>query len=204
MPRKPKFTREMIVDTALDMVRVRGWSALSARNIANHLKASVGPIYSLMESMAAVEAALIARVYELLHASMLTTRTGDPIVNLALGYICFARDERNLFKCFIDEKYASLRRPHSDRLWKQLAAKFTADARYAGLTRAQIEEHRRKMTVFTYGLAVLINSGARGGHLGDAELATILSETGEMLLAGLRATTKEKDVGVDGDTRPDQ
>ena len=124
MPPKPKFTKEIILNTALEIVRSEGWPSLSARNIAKRLDASVGPIYSSLQSMGALEEELIGEVYALLHESMMTPRTDDPVLNLGLGYIVFARDEKRLFKCLIDEKYSVQRKLHSERLWQSLSKKF--------------------------------------------------------------------------------
>lgn len=187
MPPRPKFSKQMIIDTALDVVRLHGWSALSARRIAEQLESSVGPIYSFMGSMNDLEAELVGRVYELLHKSMITPRTGDPILDLALGYILFARDEKRLFRCFIEEKYLVQRRSHSKRLWRLFSGKFFDDDRYRGLSQKQIEEHRKKLMVFVYGLAVFINTGFPADVPDDEDIAAILRETGDMLLSGLRS-----------------
>ncbi|MCP4690703.1 MAG: TetR/AcrR family transcriptional regulator [Desulfobacterales bacterium] len=193
MPPKIKFTREMILDTALEMVRAEGWPSLTARNIAKRLNSSVGPIYSILNSMGALEEELIRKVVELLIESMTTPRTDDQILNIGLGYIVFARDERQLFKCFIEEKYAARREAHREKLWRRFGAKFIENGRYGDLTHEEIEQHRKKMFVFTYGLAVMINTGSIPERLNDEEIVAILREIRGTLLAGLRAMKSETD-----------
>jgi len=191
MPPKPKFTRKMILDAALEIVRSEGWSELSARKIAKQLNSSVGPIYSFLKSMGALEEELIQMVYELLYEYMTVLRTEDRILNLGVGYVAFARDEKHLFKCFANEKYSTLRQPYSDRLWQSFLERFSTHQRYEGLAPEQIERHRKKMIVFIYGLAVLINTGALAKDMDDEKIADLLRETGDMLLSGLRTSLEE-------------
>ena len=51
MPPKPKFTREEIVTTCLALIRERGESALTAREIGKRLGASSSPIFTVFEDM---------------------------------------------------------------------------------------------------------------------------------------------------------
>ncbi len=187
MPPKPKFTKEMILEAALEIVRSKGWAALSTRNIAKGLNSSIGPIYSFMKSMEAVEVELIRRVYEMLYKSMTTPRTDDRILDMGLGYIVFARDEKKLFRCLIDEKYSTMRRPFGKKLWEWSSKKYIDDNLYNGLTPGEIEQHRKRMVVFSHGLAVMINSDVLPVRLNDQEIEAILRENGDILLAGLRA-----------------
>ncbi len=177
----------MIIDTALAMIRAEGWASLTARNIARRLNSSVGPIYSILNSMGALEEELVRNVVEMLMASMNTPRTDDPILDIGLGYIAFARDEGQLFKCFIEEKYSALRKTYREKLWEESRKKFIDDSRYNDLTHEEIYQHRRKMFVFTYGMAVLLNTGSIPEGLKDEEIVAALRETNGMLLAGLRS-----------------
>lgn len=190
MPPKARFTKEMILDAAFEIVRNDGWSGLSARNIARRLNASVGPIYTLMQSMGNLEKSLVGKAYELLREFMLTPRTEDQILNMGLGYIAFARDESALFRCFLDPKYSALRKPYSEQLWRLLSQDITKDDRYAGLMPKQIEQHRKRMIVFVYGLAVLINTGFAPAEMDNEKVAALLQETSAMLLNGLHNSLK--------------
>jgi len=188
VPPKIKFTSQMVIDTAFEIVRSDGWQALSARNIANKLNSSVGPIYSYVKSMGALEGKLLGRAYRLLYQYMTEPRTDDRALDRGVGYVLFARDEKNLFECFIDKKFAAQRRPYSEQLWQSLDDEISIHSRYRGLTKEKFEQHRRKMVTFTYGLAVLIHTGFLDVDMGEKQIIELLRETGEMLLAGLRAS----------------
>ena len=51
MPPKPRFTREEIVDTALDIVSRKGIEALTARELGEALGSSARPIFTVFRSM---------------------------------------------------------------------------------------------------------------------------------------------------------
>ncbi|MDE6790238.1 MAG: TetR/AcrR family transcriptional regulator, partial [Clostridia bacterium] len=51
MPPKVKFSKGQIVLAALDIVREQGITALTARAVADKLKCSVAPVFSVFENM---------------------------------------------------------------------------------------------------------------------------------------------------------
>ena len=51
MPPKPKFTKEEIVFAAKEIVREKGLSALTAREVAEKLGSSPRPIFTVFKSM---------------------------------------------------------------------------------------------------------------------------------------------------------
>lgn len=55
MPPKPKFTKEKIAETALEIVREEGVDALTARNLGAKLGASSRPIFTVFKNMSEVK-----------------------------------------------------------------------------------------------------------------------------------------------------
>lgn len=51
MPPKPKFTKEEIINAALDFVRENGIEALTARSLGDRLGSSARPIFTVFENM---------------------------------------------------------------------------------------------------------------------------------------------------------
>lgn len=51
MPPKPKYTREEIAATALDIVKKKGVSALTAREVGKQLGTTVSPIFTIFTNM---------------------------------------------------------------------------------------------------------------------------------------------------------
>lgn len=57
MPPKPKFTKEEIAMTALNIIKEEGVNALTARNLASRLDASARPIFTVFRNMKEVKQA---------------------------------------------------------------------------------------------------------------------------------------------------
>ena len=51
MPPKPKFSKEEIVSTALEIVREKGIEAVTARELGARLGSSARPIFTVFNSM---------------------------------------------------------------------------------------------------------------------------------------------------------
>lgn len=101
MPPKCKFTRQEVVQAALDMTRESGIGSVTARALGERLGSSSRPIFSLFQSMQEVQQEIIqaadALYREYLKADM---EAGEYPVYKASGiaYIRFAKEERELFK----------------------------------------------------------------------------------------------------------
>lgn len=102
MPRPPDPNLPArILDTALDVVRVKGPEALNMRALARSAGVSATTVYAHFESKEALIRALELRVAELLNARI---RTIDPSLSahdtlheLGRRYIAFAREEPRLY-----------------------------------------------------------------------------------------------------------
>lgn len=189
------YTRERVVEAAFELIREGGWSTVSARSIAQRLGSSTMPIYSHLRSIAEVERALRAKARVMLREFQIRAWTDDVLLNLAFGYIAFARDERHLFrflyldrpdviaegemrgmKGFFDQEFAD--RPE------------VADAVAAiGPGLDSLVEHS---WIFTHGLAMLLSSGSIG-HCPDERILQLLQNAGQAfyLLAMDRAGKPE-------------
>lgn len=99
MPPKPRYSREEILSTALDMVSENGMEVLTARELANRLGTSTRPIFTAFQSMEEIRT-------EVRRAAM---RRYDSYTQIAVDYtpafkkfgvqmIRFAREEPKLFQ----------------------------------------------------------------------------------------------------------
>ncbi len=104
MAQRQTFTREKILDAAFTLVREKGWRSGTARSIAKALGASTMPIYSSVRSMEEVAQELGSRSYLLMQDYQKRSYTDNPMLNLAVGYVMFARHEPNLFRFMYQEK----------------------------------------------------------------------------------------------------
>ncbi|MCX6007321.1 MAG: TetR/AcrR family transcriptional regulator [Chloroflexi bacterium] len=98
MPRKNLFTKDMFVDAAFRIIRDKGRDKLSARSLARELKCSTMPVYSYLKSMKTLVNDLEEKAIDLMLTYQTTSSTGQPFLDMGLGYVLFARNEQNLFR----------------------------------------------------------------------------------------------------------
>ncbi|MDO4322987.1 MAG: TetR/AcrR family transcriptional regulator [Lachnospiraceae bacterium] len=101
MPPKAKITKEMILNTVLDITRETGFEAVNARSIAGKLQCSTRPIFTCYKNMDELKEEFLAFAYEYYQQYVNhyreSARVKDYLV-LPLSYIQFAQEETRLFK----------------------------------------------------------------------------------------------------------
>ncbi len=101
MPKSMTITKEIIIKTAFEMVRKEGFAVLSARNIAKKIGCSTQPIYWSYKNMDDLKAEVCQKALSHLKNTMCQyKKTGNPFLDLGLGYIRIAHTEPALFKAF--------------------------------------------------------------------------------------------------------
>jgi len=101
MPPKVKVTKEKIIETGVAMVRQSGADAINTRNIAAVLQCSTQPIFSNFNSIDALKLAILKRADELSQSyirSEIEKHEYPPYKASGMGYIRFAKEEKELFK----------------------------------------------------------------------------------------------------------
>lgn len=101
MPPAARITKDMILNTVLDITRETGFETVNARSIAERLQCSTRPIFTCYNSMEEMKAGFLDFAYEFYNryvAAYSASAKVSPCLLLPLSYIEFARDETNLFK----------------------------------------------------------------------------------------------------------
>ena len=101
MPPKLKFSREQIIDSAVNVVRKNGASGLTARALAAELGSSAKPIFGLFKNMEEVQNEVINSVNAIYQSRIQTAMREDkypPYKASGMAYIQFAKEEKELFK----------------------------------------------------------------------------------------------------------
>lgn len=99
MPPKPKFTKEQILKSALEIVRESGIDALSARSLGASLGCSPQPIFSYFENMEAVKNEVISEAKAIYGEYIKEGLKKSPAFKgVGMKYIEFAKDEPKLFE----------------------------------------------------------------------------------------------------------
>lgn len=189
MGRPVSFTREDIVKAAFELTREGGWASVTARSIAERLRSSTMPIYSAMSTMAEIEEAVRERAERLLLEYQRRRFSEDRAADKAVGYVVFAREEKELFRfLYVDRPTPGRPVSESDaeeRGTTRFEAFSTSDALPSLSDQATVALSDRRILkswVFTHGLAMLIGSGVI--ELTDEGIISLLREAGTALVEG--------------------
>ena len=99
MAPKNKFTKEEMVEAALQVVRAKGIGGLTAKTMADELGTSTQPVFTAFGSMDAVKREVYAaaiRVYDRYTNAGLQEKI--PFFGVGMQYIRFAREEPELYR----------------------------------------------------------------------------------------------------------
>lgn len=169
MPAEKRITKEAIVDAALDVLREGGYSSVNARSVAKKLGCSTQPIYLSFRNMDELKAALTERAIlehkrRVLAAISENKGVYSRYCNYGVGFVRFAENEKQLFRwLYLGDGQAGPRR--DDVLLPQIIQTIVDEYGYS----LEIAEKIHKdMTFYSYGLAILANTG--NVVLGDTEL----------------------------------
>lgn len=162
MPPHVKFTREAVVDAAVQVVRRGGMAALNARAIAAQLGCSTQPLYSVMPNMDALRAAVYAEA---------ARRFGQTIAQADLpgvprykatgmALLRFANEERELYKLLLLRDRADENEQVDDpSLDSTTNTEYTAIMEATGYSLETAQLFHRHMFIYIQGLAAMIASG---------------------------------------------
>ncbi|WP_415932868.1 TetR/AcrR family transcriptional regulator [Ruminococcus champanellensis] len=99
MPPSVKFTKEEIVNAALQVVREKGTTALTTRQIAAVLGVSTRPIFTYFQNMQQVQEAVRQAAQALYHSYIKKgLEQVHPFIGLGEQYIRFATQEPELYR----------------------------------------------------------------------------------------------------------
>ncbi|WP_336402199.1 TetR/AcrR family transcriptional regulator [Lacticaseibacillus pabuli] len=106
MARHKTITREQILESAYRLVVEQGFKRFTARNIAAEIGCSTQPIYLEFSNMAELREAVMDRIKQELTDNFDKVYTNDPVIDLALTYIDFASENRNLYQAvFVEDHF---------------------------------------------------------------------------------------------------
>ena len=173
------------MDSAFEIVRRKGWVALSTRSLAGELGSSSRPIYSFFSAMTELEEEIVKKAVDLLYRYMIRRRTGDPWLDHGIGYVMFALKEKHLFRAVNDENHIVYFKKYGDLIWNTLTSSLADYPAFQGLS----EEHIYKIQVTRWLLAHGLAFQASNPPPGTWDIKTIMrvmQEGSLAILDGLR------------------
>ncbi|MGC6767157.1 TetR/AcrR family transcriptional regulator [Enterococcus sp. LJL128] len=159
MARKKTITKDQILNAAYDVVATEGFSKFTARNIAAKMKCSTQPIYLEFENMDDLKEALFAKIHRYLSTEVFPVEhTGNTIIDLALNYIHFAKNESKLYRALYLEEYGGGQRMQ-EFSYTYFSNAVKQDAEYADLDEVKINSLHMGTWIVATGIAALMTSG---------------------------------------------
>lgn len=155
MPPKCRFTREEIIQAALDLTAEKGVGALTARGLAQRLGSSAKPIFGLFANMEEVQQEVVKaanlRYQEYLRQDM-SARRYPPYKASGMAYIRFAREQKELFKLLFMRD-----RTHEEKAaGDELEALLGLIQKNMGLSRDDAYRFHLEMWIYVHGIATMI------------------------------------------------
>lgn len=100
MPPKPTINKEDVINAAITLVREKGIDSINARSLANALNCSTKPLFRVYSNMEELKKDIFSRADEYLGNFLLGYKSSydNPLLNIGLAYVEFAKKERNLFR----------------------------------------------------------------------------------------------------------
>lgn len=186
MPPKAKFTRQEIVEAAVDIARRAPLEAVTAQELASVLGTSTRPVFTYFRTLE--EAGKIYGRYVERGLS-----TDPPFKGYGMETIRFAREEPNLFRLLFLRRRDTAEFPPTEN--------HSADIRRAiretfSLTDAQADELHRHLWIYVHGLCTLIVTGVN--DIPDTEAARLLGEVCRALLIAQRVPRDARTAIVPG------
>lgn len=174
MPPKVKFTKEELVETALEIVREKGIDGVTAREIAARKGASTQPVFSCFSSMDEVKREVRTRS-EMIYENYVLggLREKVPFFGFGMAYIRFAKEEPELYRLLFFGNSERGDVGATETMRRASATLVPMLEKIYNIMERQAERLYRDMWLVVHGLASLIVAGCC--PYSDAEIGKILT-----------------------------
>ncbi|MDO4783227.1 MAG: TetR-like C-terminal domain-containing protein [Capnocytophaga felis] len=160
MPKSTTITKEMIVETAFEMVRKEGFMVLSARNIAKQIGCSTQPIYCCYKTMDELKAEVCQKVLAHLKNRMCSyQKTGNVFLDLGLGYVRMAHTEPALFKAIYIDNITNVKLVDIFPENQEIVELIKSSEEYRQLSEEEAKNGIAKAWMLVHGIASLVAVG---------------------------------------------
>lgn len=192
MPPKPKFTREEIVQTALDIVSRKGVEALTAKELGDALGSSARPIFTVFAGMKEVQEAVRAAAMRRFESFAEQRLPGMPLFKQVgmqmvlfgaqepkLYQLLFMRENRNAVR--FDDVFGELG-PTADNCISRLREEYD-------MSEAEAKLLFENVWIYTFGVGALC--ATRMCRFSEETLGQMLSTEFQAMLRFVKAGAEE-------------
>lgn len=162
MPPKKKFDLPQVIDAAFQVLQREGFSGITARSIAAELGSSTTPIYWVLESMDKVTNELSQKTMGMMSEFQSRKYTDNIFINMAIGYVNFARQEPRLFQ-FLQHEHEKPFNPSEDgnlseKVTEILGEEPPYENYFGKIDQKSMDALTLQSWIFTHGLAVAVST----------------------------------------------
>lgn len=161
MPTQIKISKDMILNTAFEIVREEGMEKLNNREIAKRLKCSIRPIYYQFKNVEEMQEELYRKIEKFFYQFLLNKMTDDvpKYKQVGINYIKFAKKEKNFFQILFMSKMelspdAFVSKAGDD--YKEIEKLVKISTK---LKEEDIKTFHTKMWFYCHGIATLVANG---------------------------------------------
>lgn len=158
MPAKKQVTKEKLINTAFEIVRSEGMDALNMRTLAQRCNCSTQPIYlsfSGADELKAEVAKIIAETFNKYIEKEISSGKYPEYKAVGMGYIRFAKEEKELFKYLLMRNRKGLIDEDSESFDKST---YIIMKNY-GLYKDEAYKLHSEMWIFVHGIATMFATG---------------------------------------------
>lgn len=188
MPPKPKFTKEQIVEIALQVVAEKGIDALTAKELSHALGTSTSPIFTVFSSMQEVaQAVRVAAMRRFEGYAAQAERFTPAFKQVGMQMILFAQNEPKLYQlCFMSpEAEVKSFSDIYDRLGDVALRCIDFIRRDYALAEADARRLFEHVWIYTFGVGALCATGVC--RFSEAELGNLLTTQFQAMMGLIKA-----------------
>lgn len=156
MPPKCKFTREEIIESALDITRAYGISAVTARAVGTKLNSSSKVIFSLFQNMEELQGEVIKSANALYQSFLkedMERGKYPPYKASGWAYIRFAKEEKELFRLLFMRDRTNEEIPDN---FDEIRFLIQVIQKNTGLSKQEASVFHLEMWMYVHGIATMI------------------------------------------------
>jgi len=192
MPPKPKFTKEELINAALELTREGGLEMVVARNLGKKLDTAPSTIFTHFNSVEEIRQAVIEAARRLYNGYVEEgLRMVPPMKGFGVQYIRFAMEESNLYSVlFMNRrdgfKYVDfiINEGHYEKIITAAEGDFS-------INREQAEFVYHNLWAYAHGIAVMSATGVCNFSL--EEISQMLGMACRSFLIGMRMPRDERE-----------
>lgn len=188
MAPKTKYTKEFIVNTALEIARIEGIDHITIRKVAEKMGSSIAPIYVNFTDVEELKKEVLLKIQNISQQMLKTEYSSNPFLNIGIASIKFAKQYPVLFRELVmNNRHLDDLKLDIDDLLKQMRLA----PELSELNDEVLMEIMFKMQVFQLGLSVMDVNDMLPEDFTEERMIALLESAGNDVISAARLRKKE-------------